>query len=85
MLLAVRMKMNCCSRSKFAAFVLFDFISFLSVLNCFYESVSLILRKNVEKRALFRHLENIFLALDEIVDEGIVMEIDPHSVFDRLV
>lgn len=55
-----------------------------NVLNCFYESISLILRKNVEKRALFRHLENIFLALDEIVDEGIVMEIDPHSVFDRL-
>ena len=55
-----------------------------SVLNCFYDSVSLILRKNVEKRALFRHMENVFLALDEICDQGIVMEIDPQSVFDRL-
>merc|ERR1711868_7558 len=55
-----------------------------NVLNCFYESVSLILRKNVEKRAMFRHLENIFLALDEICDQGIVMEIDPQAVFDRL-
>ena len=34
--------------------------------------------------ALFRHLENIFLALDEICDQGIVMEIDPQAVFDRL-
>ena len=57
---------------------------YFSVLNCFYDSTSLILRKNVEKRALFRHLENIFLALDEICDQGIVMEIDPQAVFDRL-
>ena len=58
--------------------------NYFSVLNCFYDSTSLILRKNVEKRALFRHLENIFLALDEICDQGIVMEIDPQAVFDRL-
>lgn len=38
----------------------------------------------MEKRALYRHLENVFLALDEIIDEGIVMEIDPHSVYERL-
>ena len=60
--------------------IIFDF----SVLNCFYEACSLILRKNVEKRALYRHLENILLALDEICDQGIVMEIDPQSVYDRL-
>ena len=42
------------------------------------------MRKNVEKRALYRHLENILLALDEICDQGIVMEIDPQSVYDRL-
>ena len=59
-------------------------LDYFSVLNCFYDSTSLILRKNVEKRALFRHLENIFLALDEICDQGIVMEIDPQAVFDRL-
>merc|ERR1711937_314872 len=55
-----------------------------NVLNCFSEACSLILRKNVEKRALYRHLENILLALDEICDQGIVMEIDPQSVYDRL-
>ena len=49
---------------------------------------------------MFRHLENVFLALDEICDQviilkfinyslkfhtqGIVMEIDPQAVFDRL-
>ena len=33
---------------------------------------------------MFRHMENVFLALDEICDQGIVMEIDPQAVFDRL-
>merc|ERR1712212_292714 len=56
----------------------------MNVLNCFYEAVPLTLRKNVEKRAMFRHMENVFLALDEICDQGIVMEIDAQAVFDRL-
>ena len=61
-----------------------NYFFYFSVLNCFYETISLILRKNVEKRALFRHLENIFLALDEMIDNGIIMEIDPQSVYERL-
>jgi hypothetical protein len=44
----------------------------------------LILRKNVEKRALYHHLENVFLAIDEIIDDGIIMEIDPNNVYNRL-
>ena len=55
-----------------------------SVLNCIYDSISLILRKNVEKRALYHHLENVFLAIDEIIDDGIIMEIDPNNVYNRL-
>ncbi|CAG5087257.1 Oidioi.mRNA.OKI2018_I69.PAR.g11499.t1.cds [Oikopleura dioica] len=55
-----------------------------AVLNCVYDSISLILRKNVEKRALYHHLENVFLAIDEIIDQGIIMEIDPNNVYNRL-
>jgi len=42
----------------------------MSVLNCLYESVSAILRKNVEKRVVFENLDIVMLAMDEIVDNG---------------
>ncbi|XP_030856108.1 coatomer subunit zeta-1 isoform X2 [Strongylocentrotus purpuratus] len=56
----------------------------VSVLNCLYDSVSQILRKNVEKKALFDHLDSIILALDEIIDEGIILEADPIAVAQRV-
>ena len=56
----------------------------LSVLNCVYETVSLILRKNVEKRSLFDNLDVVMLALDEICDGGIVLESDPNAVAARV-
>ena len=43
-----------------------------SVLNGFYDAVSQILRRNVEKRALLENLDSIFLAMDEICDGGSV-------------
>lgn len=56
----------------------------MSVLNCVYDSVSQILRKNVEKRALFDNLDIIMLALDEICDGGIILESDPTAVVNRV-
>jgi hypothetical protein len=56
----------------------------LSVLNCVYDSVSQILRKNVEKRALFENLDVVLLALDEICDGGIILEADPNAVVSRV-
>lgn len=56
----------------------------MSVLNCVYDSVSQILRKNVEKRALFDNLDIIMLALDEICDGGIILESDPNAVVSRV-
>ena len=52
----------------------------MAVLNCVYYSVSQILRKNVEKKALFDNLDMIMLALDEICDGGILLEADPTAV-----
>lgn len=42
----------------------------MSVLNCLCESVSLILKKNVEKRAVMENLDIVMLAFDEICDGG---------------
>lgn len=56
----------------------------MSVLNCVYDSISQIMRKNVEKRAIFENLDVIMLALDEICDGGIVLESDPQEVVNRV-
>jgi len=55
-----------------------------SVLNCFYDSISEILRKNVEKRALLDNMDAIFLAADELCDGGIVLECDSHQIVQRV-
>jgi len=55
-----------------------------SVLNCLYEAANQILRKNVEKRTLLDNLDSIFLAVDEVVDGGIILEADPTSVVQRI-
>ena len=41
-----------------------------SVLNAFYDAVSLMLRKNVEKRALMDSMDGVLSIVDEIVDGG---------------
>ncbi|GFR17464.1 coatomer subunit zeta-1 [Trichonephila clavipes] len=55
-----------------------------SVLNCLYDAVNQILRKNVEKRTLLENLDVILLAVDEICDGGIVLEADSTSVVQRV-
>lgn len=55
-----------------------------SVLNCLFESINQICRKNVEKRALFDNLDVVMLAIDEICDGGIILEVDPLSVVKRV-
>ena len=56
----------------------------MSVLNCVYDSISLILHKHVEKSTIFENMDMIMLALDEICDGGIVLESDPHAVVNRV-
>ena len=37
-----------------------------AVLHTLYESISAVLHKNVEKRALFDHMDSILLIIDEV-------------------
>ncbi|NXP72966.1 COPZ1 protein, partial [Ramphastos sulfuratus] len=41
-------------------------------------------RKNVEKRGLLENMEGLFLAVDEIVDGGVILESDPQQVVHRV-
>jgi len=56
----------------------------MSVLDCVYNSISQILRKNVDRRSLLDNLEIVMLALDEMVDNGIVLEADPATLVARV-
>ncbi|XKL59319.1 hypothetical protein PGB90_000335 [Kerria lacca] len=66
----------------------------MSVLQCLYESLSQILRKNVEKRVVLDNLDIVMLAIDEICDGGnfidikyyfsIILEADSGSVVQKV-
>uniref|UniRef100_A0A2C9LZ79 Coatomer subunit zeta n=1 Tax=Biomphalaria glabrata TaxID=6526 RepID=A0A2C9LZ79_BIOGL len=55
-----------------------------SVLHAFYDSISQILRKNVEKRALLDNLDAVFLAADELCDQGIILEADSNAIVQKV-
>lgn len=57
----------------------------MSVLGCLYDSVSLLLKRNVEKRSLLRHLDTVFLIVDEIIYGGVIMQVDGKSVMEHIV
>ncbi|KAG8042702.1 hypothetical protein G9C98_005337 [Cotesia typhae] len=56
----------------------------MTVLNCLYDSISQILRRNVEKRAVLDSLDIALLAMDEICDGGIILDADAASVVGRV-
>lgn len=55
-----------------------------TVLQGFFDSVSLILRNNVDKRAALENLDLIFLCLDEIVDRGLVLETEAGAIAEKV-
>eukprot|EP00794_Sanderia_malayensis_P017731 gene17731-19503_t len=56
----------------------------MNVLNALYDAVSQMLKKNVEKRFLMDHLDAIYLAIDELVDGGVILEADSNSIVQRV-
>ncbi|TKR93891.1 hypothetical protein L596_008264 [Steinernema carpocapsae] len=55
----------------------------VSVLNCLFDAISIILRKNVERKTLLDSMDTALLVLDEICDDGIVLETDAQAVVNR--
>lgn len=55
-----------------------------TVLQGFFDAVSTLLRNNVEKRTALENLDLILLCIDEMVDEGIILETEPSSVTGRV-
>jgi len=42
----------------------------MAVLTALYDTVSQVLRRHVEKKSLFDHLDALMLIIDEIIDGG---------------
>ena len=55
-----------------------------TVLNAFFDAVSLLLRGVVEKRAALENLDLVLLTIDELIDGGIILETDPNAIANRV-
>ncbi|XP_044485603.1 coatomer subunit zeta-2-like isoform X2 [Mangifera indica] len=54
------------------------------VLQGFFDAITLLLRNNVEKREALENLDLIFLCIDEIVDQGIILEMDGSVIAEKV-
>ena len=60
-------------------------IMLVSVLNCLFDSIGQILKKNmIEKKYLLDYLDAAFLIVNEICDNGILLETDPTQIVQRI-
>lgn len=55
-----------------------------TVLQAFYETVSILLRQQIEKKTVLENLDLVLLSIDEIVDGGVILETDPQLVSSRV-
>lgn len=55
-----------------------------TMLQAFYESVSLLLRNVLEKKTVLENLDLVLLTLDELIDNGVIMETEPNVIANRV-
>lgn len=55
-----------------------------SFLNCLVEVIMTLLNKNAERQSIFDHLTQIVIALDEMCDNGLILETDSNLVLQRV-
>eukprot|EP01137_Pigoraptor_chileana_P008880 Opistho-2@56323 len=56
----------------------------VSVLNTFYDTIAQLLRNQVEKRVLLDNLDGVLLALDELIDGGVILECESSAIAQRV-
>lgn len=57
----------------------------VAVLESLAESLSILVRHGLDKRNLFGNLELVLLAMDELVDGGVILELDATAVANRVM
>ncbi|MCJ1314183.1 Golgi-to-ER vesicle coat component [Agyrium rufum] len=59
-------------------------ILLFSVVLCLRDALSILLKNSVDKRTIIENYDLVSLAIDEIIDDGIVLETDPVVVASRV-
>ena len=57
----------------------------VAVLDALFDALSLLLRDQMERRVLLDNLDLIMLAVDELVDGGVILEMDPRAIASRVL
>ncbi|CAM9524846.1 unnamed protein product [Chrysoparadoxa australica] len=57
----------------------------MAVLEALYESLSVLLRGQVDRRTMLENLALVLLTVDELVDAGKILEIDPSAIANRVL
>lgn len=55
----------------------------LNVLNVFCDSLQIVLGEDVSKQVAMDSLDSVLLLIDELVDDGIILETDPNLIAER--
>ncbi|XP_053553427.1 coatomer subunit zeta-2 isoform X2 [Bombina bombina] len=56
----------------------------LTALTCICESLCHMLHKNVDRSSLLDNMDTVYLILDEVIDQGVILESDFQQVVQRL-
>eukprot|EP00668_Euglena_longa_P002980 GGOE01003478.1.p1 GENE.GGOE01003478.1~~GGOE01003478.1.p1 ORF type:complete len:207 (-),score=23.62 GGOE01003478.1:276-896(-) len=56
----------------------------LQVLTSFWDALNQLLRNNCEKKTLLENFELLILVADEMIDDGIILEINPQNIFNEV-
>ena len=54
------------------------------VLDCLHACFDRIFRKGIERRYLIENMSPVILVIDELLDQGVVMNLDPNTVLGRI-
>ena len=54
------------------------------VLDCIHACFDRIFRKGIERRYLIENMSPVILVIDELLDQGVVMNLDPNTVLGRI-
>lgn len=59
-------------------------IMLFGFLNSFYDALVILLKNSVDERAILDNLDLILLAIDETIDDGIILELDASNIASRV-
>ena len=57
----------------------------VAVLDALFDALSLLLRDEMEKRRLLDNLDLLMLGVDELVDGGVILEVDHRAIASRVL